>query len=119
MYRRLVSLLLLGIMITSVNAAPSTSVGVINSERVLLESKRGQAMIQSLNAQMHEKRAAISALQLEIEENVQRRDLSPDELSEGLARLERLHHPGLLKRIWMFLVRLVRALFGRDRRRRR
>ena len=67
MYRRLVSLLLLGIMITSVNAAPSTSVGVINSERVLLESKRGQAMIQSLNAQMHEKRAAISALQLEIE----------------------------------------------------
>ncbi|MEJ2316100.1 MAG: OmpH family outer membrane protein [Gammaproteobacteria bacterium] len=72
MYRRLASLLLLGIMITSVNAAPSTSVGVINSERVLLESKRGQAIVQSLNAQMHEKRAAISALQLEIEEIEQR-----------------------------------------------
>ena len=72
MYRQLASLLLLGAMITPVQAAPSTSVGVINSERVLLESKRGQAMVQALNAKMHEKRAAIHAQQLEIEEIEQR-----------------------------------------------
>ena len=71
MYRRLAGLLLLA-MITPAHAAPSTSVAVINSERVLLESKRGQAMVQALNAQMHEKRAAISAQQLEIEEIEQR-----------------------------------------------
>ena len=47
-------------------------------------------------------------LELEIEENVQRRDLSADELADGLARLKRLRSPGLLKRIWLFLVRLVR-----------
>lgn len=72
MYRRLAGLLLLAVMIPPAQAAPSTSVAVINSERVLLESKRGQAMVQSLNAQLHEKRAAISALQLEIEEIEQR-----------------------------------------------
>jgi ParB family chromosome partitioning protein len=73
----------------------------------------------SVNAEFVDAESDSESLQLEIEENVQRRDLSPDELSDGMARLERLRHPGLLKRIWMFLLRLVRALLGRDRRRRR
>ena len=65
---RLAGLLLLAIMITPVHAAPSTSVAVINSERVLLESKRGQAIVNSLHAQLQEKRALIHTLQSEIEE---------------------------------------------------
>ena len=68
MFRRLAGLLLLAIVITPAHAAPSTSVAVINSERVLLESKRGQAMVQSLNLQLQEKRALIHTMQSEIEE---------------------------------------------------
>ena len=68
MYRRIAGLLLLAIMITPAQAAPSTSVAVINSERVLLESKRGQAIVNSLHAQLQEKRALIHTLQSEIEE---------------------------------------------------
>lgn len=45
-------------------------------------------------------------LQLEIEENVQRKQLSNDELAAGVARLERLRHP------W-WLVRLLRWLAPR------
>jgi ParB family chromosome partitioning protein len=52
-------------------------------------------------------------LEIEIEENIQRQNLSPDEIATGLERLQRLRHPGLLRRIWNFLVRLVRRIFGR------
>jgi len=52
-------------------------------------------------------------LELEIEENVQRRDLSQDEVADGLQRLNRLRNPGLLRRIWLFLCRLVRKVLGR------
>jgi ParB family chromosome partitioning protein len=51
-------------------------------------------------------------LEIEIEENIQRQNLSADEIAAGLERLQRLRHPGLLRRIWNFLVRLVRRLFG-------
>lgn len=68
MYRGVASLLMLAVTITAAHAAPSTSVGVINSERVLLESKRGQAMVKSLQAQLQEKRAVIHAQQAGIEE---------------------------------------------------
>jgi ParB family chromosome partitioning protein len=52
-------------------------------------------------------------LELEIEENVQRQDLSQDEVADGLQRLNRLRNPGLLRRIWLFLCRLVRKVLGR------
>jgi ParB family chromosome partitioning protein len=69
----------------------------------------------TINAEFVASESDADNLELEIEENVQRRDLSPDELSDGLARLKRLRNPGLLKRIWLFLVRLFRALFGKRR----
>jgi ParB family chromosome partitioning protein len=67
----------------------------------------------SINAEFVDAESEEESLELEIEENVQRRELSPDELSDGLNRLDRLRNPGLLERIWRFLVRLFRAIFGR------
>jgi ParB family chromosome partitioning protein len=69
----------------------------------------------TINAEFVDSESDADNLELEIEENVQRRNLSADELADGFARLKRLRNPGLLKRIWMFLVRIVRALFGRRR----
>ena len=54
-------------------------------------------------------------LEIEIEENVQRLDLSAEELAEGLIRLKKLRQPGLLVRIWNFILRLLRAIFRRNR----
>jgi len=54
-------------------------------------------------------------LEIEIEENVQRQDLSAEELAEGLIRLKKLRQPGLLVRIWNFILRLLRAIFRRNR----
>ena len=54
-------------------------------------------------------------LEIEIEENVQRQDLSAEELTEGLMRLQKLRQPGLLARIWNFILRLLRGVFRRNR----
>ncbi|MBA7569278.1 Nucleoid occlusion protein [subsurface metagenome] len=54
-------------------------------------------------------------LEIEIEENVQRQDLSAEELAEGLIRLKKLRQPGLLVRIWNFILRRLRAIFRRNR----
>jgi ParB family chromosome partitioning protein len=57
-------------------------------------------------------------LEIEIEENVQRQDLSVEELAAGLMHLQKLRQPGLLARIWNFILRLLRAIFRRNRPRR-
>ncbi|MBN2554136.1 MAG: ParB/RepB/Spo0J family partition protein [Spirochaetales bacterium] len=57
-------------------------------------------------------------LEIEMEENIQRRDLSAEEIAEGMARLQKLRNPGLLARIWSFILRIFRSLFPRKRRRR-
>jgi ParB family chromosome partitioning protein len=56
-------------------------------------------------------------LEIEIEENVQRQELSSEEIADGLARLQKLRHPGLLARIWSFILRIFRSIFPRKRRR--
>lgn len=57
-------------------------------------------------------------LEIEMEENIQRRDLSAEEIAEGMARLQKLRNPGLLARIWSFILRIFRSIFPGKRRRR-
>ncbi len=56
-------------------------------------------------------------LELEIEENVQRLELSPEEIADGMARLQKLRHPGLLARIWAFILRVLKSVFPGKRKR--
>jgi len=58
-------------------------------------------------------------LEVEIEENVQRLELSPEEIADGMARLQKLRHPRLLARIWAFILRVLRSIFRHKRKRRR
>lgn len=53
-------------------------------------------------------------LALEIEENVQRIDLTNDELAEARARLEKLRNPGILRRILWAIKSFFEKLFGKD-----
>jgi ParB family chromosome partitioning protein len=72
----------------------------------------------SVEAAMIDKPTERQKLEVEIEENVQRMELSAEEIADGMARLQKLRHPGLLARIWMFILRILRALFPGKRRRR-
>ena len=71
----------------------------------------------SIEALMIDKPTEQQMLEVEIEENVQRLDLSAEEIADGMARLLKLRHPGLLARIWAFILRLLRSIFaGRGKR---
>ena len=65
-----------------------------------------------IEATVLEKTGELPMLELEIEENVQRRDFSNEELAEGLKRLEKLRNPGVLRRIWQWIRHLYQRLLG-------
>ncbi len=52
-------------------------------------------------------------LEMEIEENTQRKNLSTDELAEAYLRLDKIKNPGLLRRIWRAIIAFFRRLFRR------
>jgi ParB family chromosome partitioning protein len=66
----------------------------------------------SIEVVMIDRSSEMQKLELEIEENIQRLDLSAEEIAEGAARLYKLQHPSWLARIWMFILRILRAIFS-------
>ncbi len=55
--------------------------------------------------------SAIEKLEIEIEENLQRKALSPDELANAYERLDKLRNPGFLKRLINWIVNFFKTLF--------
>ncbi len=53
-------------------------------------------------------------LELEVEENLQRRDFSADEKRSAFERLRKLRNPGILRRMWHALRHFLARLFGLD-----
>ena len=53
-------------------------------------------------------------LEMEIDENLHRRPLSPDELSDGYTRLARLKNPGFFRRLWNGILKFFRKIFRRN-----
>lgn len=68
----------------------------------------------SINANILDNLSELSQLEMEIEENNQRKEFTDEELLEGYKRLERLRNPNFFQRIWnaikAFFARVVRAL---------
>jgi len=56
----------------------------------------------------------IEKLELEVEENVVRKDFSEEELEDARARLETLKNPGWLKRVLDVIIKMINRLFGLD-----
>jgi ParB family chromosome partitioning protein len=73
----------------------------------------------SIEAVMIDRPTEQQKLEVEIEENIQRLELSPEEIAEGMARLHKLRHPALLARIWAFILRILRSIFAGKRKRER
>ena len=90
---------------------------VITTERELvvghrrLESARRLGW-QRIAASVIEERSETALLEVEIDENTHRKNLSTDELADAYVRLDRLKNPGLLKRLWLSIAGFFRRLFG-------
>ena len=54
-------------------------------------------------------------VEMEIEENTQRKNLTTDELADAYLRLDRLRHPSFIRRIFRAILEFFRRLFGRRR----
>lgn len=52
-------------------------------------------------------------IELEIDENIHRKELTPDEIKDGYERLEKLNKPPVMKRIGLFFKQLWAKLFRR------
>ncbi len=87
---------------------------LIAGHRRLLAAQR--LSWQYIDAHIVERDSAAEKLELELEENVHRKDFSPEELLDGFRRLEKLRQPPLSGRIGRFLRNLFRKLFRRKQR---
>jgi ParB family transcriptional regulator, chromosome partitioning protein len=67
----------------------------------------------NIEATMMDTSGELPMLELEIEENIQRRDFSHAELAEALKLLEKLRNPGFLRRVWCVIKRFCEQFFGR------
>ncbi len=91
---------------------------LINSNRELIAGRRRLEAAQRLgwkNIEAHivDSGSEVSELEMEIDENLHRRNLSAVELAEGMSRLEKLRNPGFFRKIFMAIARFIRRLFGR------
>ena len=59
----------------------------------------------NINANIVDNLTEIEQLEMEIEENNQRKEFTEEELLEGYRRLEKLRHPGFFYKIYLFFKR--------------
>ena len=74
----------------------------------------------NINANIVDNLSEIEELEMEIEENNQRKEFTEEELLEGYKKLERLKHPGFFYKIYLFFKRLFKKIvdFFKNRKKR-
>ncbi len=87
----------------------------LNSKYELIAGERRlQAATQlgwtSINANIVDNLTEIDQLEMEIEENNQRKEFTDAELMEGYKRLQRLRNPGFFYRIYLFFKHLFEKI---------
>ena len=82
---------------------------LIAGERRLEAAKR--LGWRTINAIISERSGELERLELEVEENMQRRDFTADETAEASKRLYRLRNPGFFRRILNAIIRFFKWLF--------
>jgi ParB family chromosome partitioning protein len=65
----------------------------------------------TINAIVSDAAGDLAKLEMEVEENIQRRDFTPEELAEATKKIYRLKNPGFFRRLWNAVVRFFRKLF--------
>lgn len=66
----------------------------------------------NINANIVDNLSEIEELEMEIEENNQRKEFTEEELLEGYRRLERLRNPGFFYKIYLFFRNLFRKIIN-------
>jgi ParB family chromosome partitioning protein len=65
----------------------------------------------TINASVVEFPDTLAKLEYEVEENIQRRDFTPEEIAEATKRIYKLKNPSLFQRILSAIIRFFKRLF--------
>jgi ParB family chromosome partitioning protein len=65
----------------------------------------------TINAVIADAPGDLAKLEIEVEENIQRRDFGPGELAEATKKLYRMKNPGFFRRIVNAIIRFFKKLF--------
>ncbi|GHT68900.1 chromosome partitioning protein ParB [Spirochaetia bacterium] len=89
---------------------------VVSKKNVLIAGGRRLEAAKSLgwrtiNAVIADIPGKLSKLEYEVEENLQRRDFSPEELTEAARKIEQLRNPGPFLRFFDWIIGLFKKLF--------
>ena len=89
---------------------------VISKKNILIAGERRLEAAKRLgwrtiNAIISERSGELERLELEVEENIQRRDFTSDEVAEASKKLYRLRNPGIFRRIINAIIRFFKWLF--------
>jgi ParB family chromosome partitioning protein len=89
---------------------------VISSKNVLIAGGRRLAAAKHLgwrtiNAVISDSSNELARLELEVEENIQRRDFNMEEVAEATKKIYRLQNPGIFRQIINAIVRFFKWLF--------
>lgn len=66
----------------------------------------------NINANIIDNLTEVEQLEMELEENNQRKEFTEEELMEGYRRLERLRNPGFFYRIYLFFKHLIEKILN-------
>lgn len=69
----------------------------------------------SVEVYVIDKKDDLEELEMEVDENLQRKRLSAEELNDAYMRINRLRNPSIFVRLWRALLRFIRRLFGLGR----
>ena len=65
----------------------------------------------TINAVITESSGELERLELEVEENVQRRDFNMEEIAQATQKLYRLRNPGIFRRILNAIINFLKQIF--------
>lgn len=66
----------------------------------------------NINANIVDNLSEVEELEMELEENNQRKEFTETELLEGYKRLERLRNPGFFYKIFLFFKKVIRKIIN-------
>jgi ParB family chromosome partitioning protein len=106
----------IGILAESLKLFGQINPVVITPKNVLISGQRRLEAARALgwrtiNAVILEFPDALSKLEYEVEENIQRRDFTPEEIAEATRRIYRLKNPGFFRRLFDAIIRFFKWLF--------
>ena len=89
---------------------------LINRKNILIAGQRRLEAAKylgwkTINAVISESSGELARLELEVEENVQRRDFDMEEIAQATRKLYRLRNPGFFRRIFDAIIAFIKRLF--------